>query len=86
MSAMNIHEWFSRVSRAKDRQELFAILDEFRPLQWTDGERSQMARLYIRLVDDLPDGKNAALPAGGKDESEADNVEADDGPVWYEKM
>ncbi|HNH76781.1 MAG: hypothetical protein SFV17_12105 [Candidatus Obscuribacter sp.] len=83
MTQLDLQAWFKRIRDAKTRSEVFAILDEFRPLPWADEERSQMAKLYIRLLDYLPDdsGAVASAASGAQDEKPAN-----DGPVWYEKM
>jgi hypothetical protein len=45
--------WLSCVSRATSKQEIFDILDAFRPLPWTDEERAQMSRTYIPRLEDI---------------------------------
>lgn len=80
MSQLNLQDWFKRVQGAKSRSEVFSILDEFRPLPWADEERSLMAKLYIRVLDSLPDDSGAVAPVA------QDEKPANDGPVWYEKM
>ncbi len=61
------------------------MLDEFRILEWTDQQRSSVAKLYMRLLDVLPheeapskfaDDGNTAAPAQPAEQEE----------VWYEKM
>lgn len=94
---MSLHHWFGKVGQAGTRVELYAILDQFRVLSWTDNERSQMARFYIRLVENLPEGamgkdSGSAEAACGNNlgtsnyEGNSGDKEGDDGPVWYEKM
>lgn len=51
---LDLNSWLNRIRQAETRAQVFSILDEFRPLSWTDEERSQMAKLYIRLLDGLP--------------------------------
>lgn len=53
-AALDLNSWLNRIRQAETRAQVFAILDEFRPLPWTDEERAQMAKLYIRLLDALP--------------------------------
>lgn len=81
MTQLNLQDWLKRVQGAKTRVQVFGILDEFRPLPWADEERSQMAKLYIRILESLPDDSGAVAPATPQDEKPAN-----DGPVWYEKM
>jgi hypothetical protein len=38
--------WLERVLTAQTEEEIFAILDEFRPLLWSDDERASMAKTY----------------------------------------
>lgn len=80
---MNLADWLLQISHAKNRAEIYKILDEFRPMTWTDNERSQMAKHYIRILDLLPPEEDDE--AGGKGD-EKQGAEGDDGPVWYEKM
>ena len=83
MTQLNLQDWFKKVQSCKTRSEVFAVLDQFRPLPWADEERAQMAKLYIRLLDHLPDDSGAvAATAGGAQEDKPANY----GPVWYEKM
>ncbi len=81
MTHLDLSAWVKRIQGAKKRSEIFAILEEFRPLPWSDEERSQIAKLYIRLIDLLPEESGAAAPVAAS----ADKP-ANDGPVWYEKM
>ena len=79
---MNLTDWLNRVSDASDYAEVFKILEEFRPLTWTDNERSQMAKHYIRVLDYLPEPEDDDDQGGSVEEAK----QGDDGPVWYEKM
>ncbi|MBK7745687.1 MAG: hypothetical protein IPP57_02685 [Candidatus Obscuribacter sp.] len=81
MTQMDLNAWFKRIQGAKKRSEVFAILDEFRPLPWSDEERSQIAKLYIRLLDLLPEESGSVAPVAATPDKPAN-----DGPVWYEKM
>ena len=85
----DINTWLARVSLARTRKELFAMLDQFRLVEWTDFERSQMAKQYIRIVDELESGEENEGNTGADSGASADGAkegEGDDGPVWYEKM
>lgn len=80
---LDLNPWLTRMRKVQSRSELMAILDEFRPLEWTDEQRSAVSRLYMRLLDSLaveevPD-EDAAVAAKPK-------ASENDGPVWYEKM
>jgi hypothetical protein len=50
-------------------------------LPWSDEERSQIAKLYIRLLDLLPEESGSVAPVAATPDKPAN-----DGPVWYEKM
>ena len=77
-SQQDLDQWLIRVRQAKSRPEVLKLLDEFRPLTWTDEQRSVMGKAYVRVLDGL---------APGPDETAAKNEkETPDGPVWYEKM
>ena len=84
-AALTLSDWMTRITKAKTRKEMFSILDEFRVLEWTDEERSVMAKHYIRFVDNIASGETAT---DNKTSGEAQNANApgEDGPVWYEKM
>ncbi len=76
-SQQDLEQWLAKVRQVKDRTELFTLLDQFRPLDWTDEQRSLMAKTYIRAMDAL---------GGSSSEAAANQKEKPDGPVWYEKM
>lgn len=82
-TSMNLGEWLSRITRAKNRAEVYAILDEFRPLTWTDNERSQMSKHYMKIIDLMPPEVSDDDKSSGNENKAG---EGDDGPVWYEKM
>jgi hypothetical protein len=45
--------WRGRITKATSVEQIFTILDEFRPYQWTDDDRAQMAKAYIMKIDRL---------------------------------
>jgi hypothetical protein len=49
--------WIERLKRVKTRRDLFSALDQFRVLEWSNEQRSQIAKLYMRLIDVLPEGE-----------------------------
>jgi len=49
--------WIERLKRVKTRRDLFSALDQFRVLEWSNEQRSQVAKLYMRLLDVLPEGE-----------------------------
>lgn len=51
----DFNKWLARVKVATKHSEIFHILDEFRPFDWTDEQRSEMAKLYIRCLDSTED-------------------------------
>lgn len=57
---LDLQTWMNKVTRAQSRAEILAILDEFRVIEWSDEQRSQMAKLYMRLLLALPDDGSAA--------------------------
>lgn len=74
----DLSAWLSRVGQAASAREVFQLLEDFRKQDWTDEERSKMAKQYIRILDKV----------GVKDMGDIEEVEdkGPDGPVWYEKM
>lgn len=81
-SKTDIKAWLERVKSARSRKEIFAILDEFRDGEWTDGERVQMSHLYMRMIE-IVGGSDDESPVTGNG---ASPEKGEDGPVWYEKM
>jgi hypothetical protein len=79
MGQPELEQWLRKVERAASRQEVFELLDQFRPLDWTDQQRAAMAHVYVRVLEKLKDDS-------GPVETAAATSEAADGPVWYEKM
>ena len=82
MAAEDLNLWLSRVRVAPSRKQIFNILDEFRKLEWTDEQRSMMAKLYIRVLEQVADdGADSSVET-----TPAAVAAQDNGPVWYEKM
>ncbi len=44
MSDVNL--WLERILNSNTAEEIFAIVDEFRPLPWSDDERAKIAKIY----------------------------------------
>jgi len=78
-AALDLDQWLKRVQKASSRPAVFKLLDEFRPLPWTDEQRASMGRAYIRRLESI---KQPDIP----DETSPSGQELPDGPVWYEKM
>jgi hypothetical protein len=53
---LDLSPWLDRVARAKTQKQMYEILEEFKPLAWNDDQRSTIAKLYMRLIPDLPSG------------------------------
>jgi hypothetical protein len=51
----DLQEWLSRVKAATSSAEIFELLDQFRPGDWTDEERSLMSKTYIAALARLGD-------------------------------
>lgn len=85
MSAtIELSTWVDKLKSAKNRTELFSMLDSFRVLEWTDEQRASIAKLYMRLIDVLPHDESAAADDAAK--SGAPTKPAEQEEVWYEKM
>ncbi len=50
---MPIDAWVARVRKATSQTEIFQILDDFRPLDWSDQQRAQMSKAYLPRLDRL---------------------------------
>lgn len=66
MADPELQSWMDKVARAQSRAEVLKILDEFRQIGWTDDQRSQMAKLYMRVVLALPEDGSAAPKAAAE--------------------
>jgi hypothetical protein len=75
----DLDKWLDRLQKCKSRPELFQLLDEFRPLEWSDEQRAVMAKAYMLLLENR-------LKQQPSDTAVADKKGGPDGPVWYEKM
>jgi hypothetical protein len=71
---MDLNAWTAKVRMARSQEELFAIVDDFRKGEWSDEQRSNIARLYIRLLENLPGGKNQTSDRQDKASSGIKNV------------
>jgi hypothetical protein len=60
-----LEPWLERILAAQSIEDIFAILDEFRPLLWSDDERASMAKIYNAKVYQLTANQaiNASKPA-----------------------
>src|SRR5262245_54433532 len=72
----DVKVWIEKVKKSRSREAILALVEEFRPLSWTDDERATMAKCYIRQIGLTGDTISDAAVVDSKD----------DGPVWYEKM
>ncbi len=67
-----LSSWLERMIATQSNEEVFAILDEFRPLLWSDDERASMAKIYnaklhqIRMNQEIDNGKRLEKPAKRK--------------------
>lgn len=52
-TSTGLQDWFNAVQCCKSATEVFALLDKFRPLEWTDEQRAQMSRAYITRLSQL---------------------------------
>jgi hypothetical protein len=79
-NTLTIADYIHRVQQAVTAQNVYGILSEFRRGDFTDEERAQMAKVYMRVLERI----SAQAPPSAKKEETASDGE--DGPVWYEKM
>lgn len=84
-TTIELSTWIEKLKSARNRNELFSMLDTFRALEWTDEQRATIGKLYIRLIDVLPHDESAAT---GDDTAKAGGPTkpAEQEEVWYEKM
>lgn len=54
--ASGLADWIARVRHASNKERVFAVLDQFRPLPWTDEQRALMSRAYIAQLQRLQAG------------------------------
>lgn len=83
-AAIELSAWVEKLKSARNRTELFAMLDGFRVLEWTDEQRASIAKLYIRLLDYLPQEQPSSSDNGSQSAGSTKPAEQEE--VWYEKM
>jgi hypothetical protein len=54
---LDLTPWLDRITAAKTQKQIYQVLEEFRPLAWSDEQRSTVAKLYMRLIANLPTGE-----------------------------
>ncbi len=74
-----LESWLKKVHVAQTRTEVLRLLEEFRPMDWTDEQRAAMSKVYIRALEQL-------APEADTSDAQKAQVSSADGPVWYEKM
>jgi hypothetical protein len=84
-TTIELSAWIEKIKSARTRTELFAMLDSFRVGEWTDEQRSSIAKLYMRLLDYLPHEESTS---GASDDTNGGGSAkpAEQEEVWYEKM
>jgi hypothetical protein len=75
---LDVNSFITRVQKASSAKDVLAVLDEFRPLPWSDDDRARMAKAYVRVLE--------RVGAPAVENKQHVEEEANDGPVWYEKM
>lgn len=51
ISGTDLPGWLAKVSQADTIDSVLSTVENFRPFIWSDEERAQMAKLYIRMID-----------------------------------
>lgn len=62
---LDLTPWLDRIARAKTQKQMYEILEGFKPLAWNDDQRSTVAKLYMRLIADLPTGDDGTTGGVG---------------------
>ena len=52
----DLASWIACVRQATEQEEVFAVLDRFRPLPWTDEQRAAMSHAYMAQLHRLQAG------------------------------
>lgn len=52
----DINFWLARVRHCNTPAEVFSTLDAFRPGAWTDEQRAELSRAYMRVLNWLAQG------------------------------
>lgn len=62
--SLDLESWLRQARAPKSRAEILRLVDQFRPLEWTDEQRAAMARVYVRALSKLPpEDAMASAPA-----------------------
>lgn len=48
-----LQQWYLRIDSALSKEEVFALLADFRPLPWTNHQRAAMSQRYIAQLEKL---------------------------------
>ncbi|HEY9678840.1 MAG TPA: hypothetical protein V6C76_12590 [Drouetiella sp.] len=84
-AAIELSAWVEKLKTARTRSELFGILDQFRAAnEWTDEQCASIAKLYIRILDYLPNDDEGGTINTSSSGGPAKPAEQEE--VWYEKM
>ena len=75
---MDLNQWIARIQKSDNAKTVLSIMDEFRKCDWSDEDRARIAKVYVRVLERV--GISAADTAAAVED------QANDGPVWYEKM
>ncbi len=43
--------WIERIKQCQSIENVFVLMDQFRPLPWTDQQRAQVCKVYINRLD-----------------------------------
>lgn len=73
----DLQAWLEKVKAACNGKEIFQIVDEFRPGDWTDEERAMMSKTYIAALSSLAPEALTAPPQNGSAADKAAATPAD---------
>ncbi len=62
--AEDLNVWINRVTAAKTQKEMYAVLEQFKDGDWDDEQRSTIAKLYMRIIAQLPTGEESSTAGG----------------------
>jgi hypothetical protein len=58
--AEDLNVWISRVTAARTQKDMYAVLEQFKNGDWDDEQRSTIAKLYMRIIAQLPAGDESS--------------------------
>ena len=64
MNDADLTPWINKITAAKTQAQMYVVLAQFKDGDWNDDQRSTIAKLYMRLISQLPVGDESSTAGG----------------------